>query len=676
MKMSRLYLIFSFFLIGFSLKSQAQNQWQETQLIQAPEAQNGQKFGEIMDATEQYLVVSSPNKKLYRPNGTELKARGVVDIFKVDDAGENWTLIQSIECDSFQLNSRFGESIAIYDSTLFIGAPGNFTLSNDTNDYVLEAGAVYVYRLNSGTWEYTETITSPDTAKRTDFGTSIATYGKWTVIGAPLADFDPNEVDTFRAYNSGAAYVFKNNGTAWEFQHKVLDPYRNSNELFGSNIDLYGEHLVVAALHEDFDVNEQNGLKNAGAVFAYDLDNDTFQYTQKIVHPNRVVGLEFGNRMSLNSEHLIIAGNSGLYIPIYEFYSSSWHYNSGKSYYLSLSVERTFDINHWDEVAMAPTNGYYATQISSLQGSTKTSKPSVNGSISSVDCQGGSNIVMLDSILLVSAATCNINANHGVIYSFRLQPCIDKFLSSTVSQCGSWTSPNTGRTYTSSQVIIDTSYSPYGCRTIETFNLKIGQITDTTINLYNCGNSGQNSEVKYLTNINGCDSIIRIVVNHNFKPNTSIFFNEEAHQLWATTSDLEYQWLNCIKNYEAIEGETESRFTPKYEGFYGLEVTKGPCVDTTTCYYVSNERLEDPIPFMVKVYPNPSSGVVQIDVNEHQRFLRVEIIDLTGRVYLNVQYNDVNTALLDLPEKDGIYILVVHTSKNEPQRFKIYKKED
>ena len=66
-------------------------------------------------------------------------------------------------------------------------------------------GAAYVYRLNGTVWELTGELIVADGAQYDMFGQSVSISGNTVVVGAP----------NHSAY-SGAAYVFKNNGSLWK----------------------------------------------------------------------------------------------------------------------------------------------------------------------------------------------------------------------------------------------------------------------------------------------------------------------------------------------------------------------------------------------------------------------------------------------------------------------------
>ena len=68
------------------------------------------------------------------------------------------------------------------------------------------SGAAYVFKNNGSLWELSAKLTASDAAESDGFGVSVSVSGDTIVVGSPgKGDLD-----------SGAAYVFTLNGTLWE----------------------------------------------------------------------------------------------------------------------------------------------------------------------------------------------------------------------------------------------------------------------------------------------------------------------------------------------------------------------------------------------------------------------------------------------------------------------------
>jgi hypothetical protein len=134
--------------------------WQEQQEL-APsglQAKDGFANGVALSADGNAALVGAPGYT---------KARSAAYFFS--RTGSTWILSQTVTAG--QPTDSFGTSVALAGSTAFVGAP--FKNNN--------AGAVYPYLLQSGTWFQ---LTEVDGASGEQFGTSVAFDGTTALVGA------------------------------------------------------------------------------------------------------------------------------------------------------------------------------------------------------------------------------------------------------------------------------------------------------------------------------------------------------------------------------------------------------------------------------------------------------------------------------------------------------------
>ena len=106
-------------------------------------------------------------------------------------------IIQKLETTSPAPQGRFGTALALHDSVLLVGAPG------ETSDARTASGAVYVFEKTlDGTWNQRHRLTPSDPAEDARFGWSVAVTESLLIVGAPG---DPNA----QAAPVGAVYVFE-----------------------------------------------------------------------------------------------------------------------------------------------------------------------------------------------------------------------------------------------------------------------------------------------------------------------------------------------------------------------------------------------------------------------------------------------------------------------------------
>ena len=95
----------------------------------------------------------------------------------------------------------FGASAAISGDTVVFGAPGKVSFGPQN-------GSAVVFRRSAGVWTQEQVLLAPDGDEQDSFGIAVAISGDTILVGAHWHD----EVGP----DSGAAYVFRFNGSSWE----------------------------------------------------------------------------------------------------------------------------------------------------------------------------------------------------------------------------------------------------------------------------------------------------------------------------------------------------------------------------------------------------------------------------------------------------------------------------
>lgn len=127
--------------------------------------------------------------------------------------------------------------------------------------------------------------------------------------------------------------------------------------------------------------------------------------------------------------------------------------------------------------------------------------------------------------------------------------------------------------------------------------------------------------------------------------------------LISSASNATYQWLDCYNAMGPIPNETSPSYTSAVSGTFAVEVTQGSCTLVSDCHTVGglgvNDRSVEPF---FTVFPNPSSGQVNIQIKENMDVKTLNIIGVDGRLISNIPMNSVNgkNVSVDLPQ--GVYI--------------------
>jgi hypothetical protein len=217
-------------------------------------------------------------------------------------------------------------------------------------------------------------------------------------------------------------------------------------------------------------------------------------------------------------------------------------------------------------------------------------------------------------------------AGHVKIYSI----CSNTFSSISPTACISYTSPSGNYTWFSNGTYMDTIPNQAGCDSIITINLTI--IT------------------------------VDVSVTNN------------SPTLIANATEAYYQWLDCDNDYTEIPGENSQSYTATSNGNFSVEVMQNNCVDTSACYMVTNVSFPEYwLNNRIKVYPNPASGIVIIDMNKIYEDVQVKVYNVQGRQILHRDYFSAERIEINLGDENGMYFIELCIADKRKAVFKLLK---
>ena len=124
-----------------------------------------------------------------------------------------------------------------------------------------------------------------------------------------------------------------------------------------------------------------------------------------------------------------------------------------------------------------------------------------------------------------------------------------------------------------------------------------------------------------------------------------------------------------------VRGETQEsvKVSPKRTTTYSIEVSKGgiTLTDDVTVYVDECNKvdLDDSLSLKMTLYPNPSNGIVNMNISGTQNDLNLALFDINGRVVYNVKINSKYQNLkkvLDLSSlPKGIYLVNLWNSNQK-----------
>lgn len=161
-----------------------------------------------------------------------------------------------------------------------------------------------------------------------------------------------------------------------------------------------------------------------------------------------------------------------------------------------------------------------------------------------------------------------------------------------------------------------------------------------------------------IVDANGCTAVFDVEVG--VETEIDIAVTVDGGTLTSSQDGATYQWVYC-PDYIEIEGETDQSYSIGPDDLfsqYAVIITLDGCVDTSDCHLLSWESIDEYNRLNAVVYPNPSTGLVYIQLQDAGA-VNVTVTDLKGSVVLNTQSVNPSTSL-DLSDlENGIYLLQI-----------------
>ena len=255
-------------------------------------------FGEVvaMSANGDTLAVGAPDEGSSTTgiNGDEADnsaaSSGAVYVFRFN--GSAWQQQAYIKASNTGAGDRFGEVMALSadGNTLAVGAWSEASaatgIDGDQDDNsAFSAGAVYLYRFDGTDWNQQAYIKASNTDIGDSFGGAVAlsadgsTLAVGAILEASIATGVNGDQDENSAYNAGAVYMFRFDGTDWNQQAYIKASNTDAGDSFGwsTAMSADGNTLAVGAISEASIAAGVNGDQaensdfGAGAVYVFDF---------------------------------------------------------------------------------------------------------------------------------------------------------------------------------------------------------------------------------------------------------------------------------------------------------------------------------------------------------------------------------------------------------------------
>ncbi|CAM4134439.1 FG-GAP repeat protein [Pseudoalteromonas ostreae] len=256
------------------------NLWSQKQILTANDAKSGDAFGQSIALTERFLVIGAPH------SDAPLKDSGAAYLYVRDN--NSWQFQAKLTAKDGAEGDLFGISVAIDGDTVLVGA--------DLNDEKAEkAGAVYAYVFNGKQWHQQAKLMAKDGANTDIFGVRVALSGDTALISARRDDIEGVGTD------AGSAYIFERTKGIWTQAQKLVAPDGKADDRFARGVALNKDTALISAMHHD-----ENG-QNAGALYVFKKQLGQWRYASKIVATGGLPEDRFGWNVALTDNTAIIA---------------------------------------------------------------------------------------------------------------------------------------------------------------------------------------------------------------------------------------------------------------------------------------------------------------------------------------------------------------------------------
>ena len=243
--------------------------WIQKQQLFADDGQSEDRFGTNVAIHNNFAIVGAffdDNKK------------GSAYIFEKDTNGI-WNQKQRLFASDGQNEDRFGSSVDIYNNYAIIGA------------YVKDnrKGSAYIFEQVNGIWNQKQILVSSDGAPDDYFGSSVAIYNNYTIVGAYYTD---NAI--------GSAYIFEQVNGTWNQMAKLVADDRTQGDTFGYRVNIYNNYAIVGAPQDDINYSRQ------GSAYIFEQVDGTWNQMAKLVADDGAENSLFGWSVAIDNNYALI----------------------------------------------------------------------------------------------------------------------------------------------------------------------------------------------------------------------------------------------------------------------------------------------------------------------------------------------------------------------------------
>lgn len=170
----------------------------------------------------------------------------------------------------------------------------------------------------------------------------------------------------------------------------------------------------------------------------------------------------------------------------------------------------------------------------------------------------------------------------------------------------------------------------------------------------------------------GCESQRAKISVINIENNPMVYGSNDT--LYVNNALGAYQWYKYDSDttFKKIDGATENQYKAMSDGTYFAEVTISGCTQKSNNFTVAGMAVKTTSMKQVVIYPNPTTGVLNIQSNQSLLGAQINIYDVTGR-FVKQSISNTNNPIISVTDiQSGTYTVELKKD-GERKNFKIIK---
>jgi hypothetical protein len=250
--------------------------------IMGSDTQANDYFGYSVDIYKNKAVVGA---YLDDDNGSN---SGSIYVLRIEDG--SWIQEAKILPSDGKTNDWFGWSVAISGNTVVAGA----NRDNKAGDWT---GSAYVFKYDGNSWVEEQILLADGTGyywEEFGFDAAISADSNTILVGACKANDN--------GFKSGAAYVFRFDGTGWFQQAKLLAHDGVELATFGNSVAVSDDGNTAFIGAPGYDSKG----RTAGSVYVFKYKNGEWSETQKLIASDATHGDHFGQNIAASGKYAVI----------------------------------------------------------------------------------------------------------------------------------------------------------------------------------------------------------------------------------------------------------------------------------------------------------------------------------------------------------------------------------